>query len=153
MKTLRLTFALVAAVATSACSDSVAPDDAPAPAPAYSVAAEKSIGASLVQRVRLSTNQPARGDTLVIRSVVKNQGSAPATVEHVVCGFDYADDNILHQPFIMCAAYSMRSTIAPGDSIMHEDRRVVAARPGTHTIRFAHVVNPKIDVSVPILVK
>jgi hypothetical protein len=153
MTTLRLSLALAAAVVTAGCSDSTGLEIIRDPAPAYSVAAEKAVGPSLVQRVRLSTNQPARGDTLVIRSTVKNQGSAPAAVEHVVCGFDYEDDDVLQQPFIICAAYSMTSTIAPGDSIMHEDRRVVGGRPGTHVVRFAHLVEPEQNVQIALTVR
>lgn len=151
--TLRLSIALAAAAAVAACSDDLTTGPETLPTPAYSVAAEKAVGPSLVQRVRLSTNQPARGDTLVIRSTVKNDGTTPATVKHVVCGFDYEPNDVLQQPFIICAAYSMTSTIAPGDSIIHEDRRVVAGRPGPHVVRLAHLVEPRQTVQVALTVR
>ena len=153
MTTLRLSLALAAATAAAACSSDSTTGPEPLPTPAYSIAAEKAVGPSLVQRVRLSTNQPARGDTLVIRSTVKNEGSAPATVKHVVCGFDYEPNDVLQQPFVICAAYSMTSTIAPGDSIMHQDRRVVAGRPGPQVVRLAHLVEPKQTAQVALTVR
>ena len=153
MKIRHLHHALVAgaAIALGACSSS--PTSAPDPAPAFSVAGEKTVGASLVQRVRLSTNQPARGDTLVIRSVIANRGSAAASIEHTVCGFDYNRTDLLQSPFIMCMAYSATTTLAPGDSVVHEDRRVVSAKPGRHTLGVTHLVRPRTTVDVTLNVR
>ena len=146
--------ALAAAAALAACSDDTSTNPvSQQPAPAFSVAAEKTVAPSIVQRVRLSSNQPARGDTLVIRSVLKNTGATPAQVTHTVCGFDYAPNDVLQSPFVMCMAYSATSTLAPGDSISHEDRRVVAGRPGQHTIRLAHLVQPKSEVAIALTVR
>ena len=147
---IHIAIAAGAALLLGACSNDPA---APGPTPAFSLAAERAIGTSLVQRVRLSTNQPARGDTLVIRSVITNRGTAPESVEHTVCGFDYDRDDVLHSPFIMCAAYSATTVLAPGDSIMHEDRRVVSARPGHYVLGIAHLVQPKTSVAVGITVR
>jgi hypothetical protein len=153
MKIRHIHHALVAgvAIALGACSSS--PTEAPAPGAAFSVAGEKTVGASLVQRVRLSTNRPARGDTLVVRSVITNQGTSPATIEHTVCGFDYNRSDVLQSPFIMCMAYSATTTLAPRDSIVHEDRRVVSARPGRYTIGVTHLVQPRTTVDVTLDVR
>jgi hypothetical protein len=153
MTTLRLSLALAAAVATAGCSDSTGIETIRDPAPAFSIAAEQAVAPSLHQRVRLSTTQPARGDTLVIRSVITNRGTTPARVEHTVCGFDYAPNDVLQSPFILCMAYSATTTLAPGDSISHEDRRVVAGRPGQHPLRLAHLVDPKSEVAISLTVR
>jgi hypothetical protein len=54
----------------------------------------------------------------------------------------------------MCAAYSATRTLAPGDSIVQQDRRVVAASSGAYTVRVRHVVPPSgLYVDVPITVR
>ena len=153
MTILRRSLALAATVATAACSDSTSTAPTDEPAPAYSVAAEQAVGASLVQRVRLSTNQPARGDTLVIRSVIVNQGTTPAAVTYALCNLHYAPNDVLQNPYATCGAFSATRTLAAGDSISHEDRRLVVGRPGQHTIRLAHLLNPKVEVPVALTVR
>ncbi len=153
MAILRRSLTLVATVATAACSDATSTAPTDEPAPGYSVAAEQAVGPSLVQRVRLSTNQPARGDTLVIRSVLVNQGTAPATVTHAICNLHYAPNDVLENPYATCAGFSATRSLAPGDSVSHEDRRVVIGRPGQHTVRLAHLLNPKVEVPVALTVR
>lgn len=147
----RLAVGSAAALAAAAC-DNGAADAITAPTPT-TVTLERA-AEGLQQRVTVTPTRPANGDTVAIRSVLYNRGAAPVRVEHVVCGLDYDRATILQNPFIMCAAYSVTSTLAPGDSIVQQDRRVVAARPGTYTLRVRHVAPPSgLYVDVPIAVR
>ena len=138
--------------AAAACDDGVTVDDPTAPA--LSTASLERTAEGLQQRVTVSPTRPANGDTVTIRSVLVNRSTAPMRVEHLVCGLDYERTTILQNPFIMCAAYSATSTLAPGDSVVQRDRRVVAAQPGTHTVRVRHVAPPSgLYVDVPLTVR
>jgi hypothetical protein len=135
-----------------ACDDGATVDGLTAPV--LNTASLERTADGLHQRVTVSPIRPANGDTVAIRSVLVNRGAAPMRVEHVVCGLDYERASILQNPFVMCAAYSATATLAPGDSIVQQDRRVVAARPGAYTVRVRHVVPPSgLHVDVPITVR
>ncbi|MDF1505101.1 hypothetical protein [Roseisolibacter sp. H3M3-2] len=134
----------------AACSDGQA--DA-ITAPNFSATPVERTADGIQHRVTLDPARPATGDTVVVRSVLVNRGAAPARVEHVVCGLDYDRNPVLADPFIHCAAYSVTSTLAPGDSIVQQDRRVIAAPAGTYTVRVRHVVPPSdVYVDLPITV-
>ena len=138
--------------ALAACGDGATVDGPTAPA--LSTASLERTADGLQQRVTVSPTRPANGDTVTIRSVLVNRSSAAMRVEHVVCGLDYERSSILQSPFILCAAYSATSTLAPGDSVVQQDRRVVAAQPGSHTVRVRHVVPPsRLYVDVPLTVR
>jgi hypothetical protein len=75
---------------------------------------------------------------------VSNQ---PVSVEHIVCELDIDGELKTEAPFILCVAYSIRTTLAPGqESVGHLQRRI-ASGPGRYTIRVRHLVDP--DVWVP----
>ncbi len=123
-------------------------------APALNTASLERTADGLQQRVTVSPTRPTNGDTVSIRSVLVNRSTAPMRVEHVVCGLDLERTTFLQNPFVMCAAYSATSTLAPGDSIVQQDRRVVAAQPGAYTLRVRHVAPPSgLYVDVPITVR
>jgi hypothetical protein len=138
--------ALAAACGSGASADAItAPNLVTTPV-------ERTAG-GLQQRVTVTPARPATGDTVTIRSVLVNRGSAPTRVEHVVCGLDYDRTEVLANPFILCAAYSATTTLAPGDSVVQQDRRVVAAAAGSYTVRVRHVVPPSdVYVDVPLTV-
>ena len=151
----RLALGAVAGLAlgTAACSSATAVDAVTAPSLSTTPVERTSDG--LQQRVVITPARPATGDTIGVRSVLVNRGTTPIRVEHVVCGLDYETgrEAVLANPFIMCAAYSITSTLAPGDSVVQHDRRVVAAPAGSYTIRVRHVVPPHgLYVDVPLTV-
>jgi hypothetical protein len=139
------------ALLAAACGGGSSADDITAPN-LSTTAVERTAG-GLQHRVTLSPARPATGDTVVIRSVLVNRGASPARVEHVVCGLDYDRNAVLANPFINCLAYSATSTLAPGDSLVQQDRRVIAAPAGSYTVRVRHVVPPSdVYVDLPITV-
>ena len=141
------------ALGTAACSSATSIDGVTAPSLSTTPVERTSDG--LQQRVVITPARPATGDTIGIRSVLVNRGTAPVRVEHVVCGLDYETgrDAVLANPFIMCAAYSVTSKLAPGDSVVQLDRRVIAAPAGSYTIRVRHTVPPHgLYVDVPLTV-
>ena len=146
--------ALVGLVAgTAACSSATTIDGITAPS--LSTTPVERTADGLQQRVVITPARPATGDTIDVRSVLVNRGTAPVRVEHVVCGLDFETgrDAVLANPFIHCAAYSVTSTLAPGDSVVQHDRRVIAAPAGSYTIRVRHVVPPHaLYVDVPLTV-
>lgn len=151
----RLALGAVASLAlgTAACSSATSVDAVTAPSLSTTPVERTSDG--LQQRVVITPARPATGDTIAIRSVLVNRGTAPVRVEHVVCGLDYETGRaaVLANPFIHCAAYSITSTLAAGDSVVQQDRRVVAAPAGSYTIRVRHVVPPHpLYVDVPLTV-
>ena len=153
----RLALGAVASLAlgTAACSSSTTVDAITAPPALSTTSVERTTG-GLQQRVVITPSRPVTGDTIGVRSVLVNRSSAPVRVEHVVCGldFDTGRQQVLANPFIHCAAYSMTSTLAPGDSVVQLDRRVVAAAPGSYTVRVRHVVPPHdLYVDVPLTVE
>jgi hypothetical protein len=153
----RLALGAVAGLAlgTAACSSATSVDAITAP-PALSTTPVERTSDGLQQRVVITPARPSTGDTIAVRSVLVNRGAAPVRVEHVVCGldFDTGRQQVLANPFIHCAAYSMTSTLAPGDSVVQLDRRVIAAPAGSYTIRVRHVVPPHdLYVDVPLTVE
>jgi hypothetical protein len=145
--------AVALSLGVAACDDGETLDGLTAPQQSGSVSLERTANA-LQQRVIVSPARPASGDTVAVRSVLVNRGTAPVRIEHVVCGLDYENTTILQNPFILCAAYSMTSTLAPGDSIVQQDRRVVAARPGDYRLRVRHVAPPSgLYLDVPLTVR
>jgi hypothetical protein len=150
---LALGAASALSLGAAACDDGATVDGPTAPQQGTTVSLERTAD-GLQQRVTVSPTRPANGDTVAIRSVLVNRGAAPVRVEHVVCGLDYENVSILQNPFILCAAYSATSTLAPGDSIVQQDRRIVAARPGDYTLRVRHVAPPSgLYVDVPMTVR
>ena len=138
---------------TAACSSATTVDGITAPS--LSTTPVERTADGLQQRVVITPARPATGDTIDVRSVLVNRGAAPVRVEHVVCrlDFDTGRDAVLANPFIHCAAYSATSTLAPGDSVVQQDRRVIAAPAGNYTIRVRHVVPPHpLYVDVPLTV-
>ena len=102
---------------------------------------------TIVQTLRLVNPGLRVGDTLKLESVLKNVGSSPVSIEHVVCELDLDGDLKTHAPLILCFAYSVRSTLAPGESVTGRLERVIDSEAGKYTIRVRHLLDP--DVWVP----
>lgn len=154
----RLALGVVAGLAlgSAACSSAASADsDLLITDPPMSRSFGERTDGTLRQQVVITPERPTTGDTIAVRSVLVNRGTAPVRVEHVVCGLDFETgrQDVLADPFVHCAAYSMTSTLAPGDSVVQLDRRVIAAPAGEYTVRVRHVVPPHdLYVDVPLTV-
>ena len=149
----RLVLGAVAGLAVTAAACSSSSPAEPVPTPNLSTTSAERTAGGLQHRVTLTPARPASGDTVTFRSVLVNRGTQPTRVEHVVCGLDFDRNAILADPFIHCAAYSSTTLLAPGDSVVQQDQRVVAASAGSYTIRVRHVVPPSdVYVDVPLVV-
>jgi hypothetical protein len=107
----------------------------------------------LEQTVRLSPEIPASGDTLDISSVIVNATTSPVDVTSRTCGFDIESSLALVNSYLHCAAYSMHGELAAGDSIVGLERRFVAGKAGTYTLRVRHLLDPDVWVEIPITVR
>lgn len=88
----------------------------------------------IVQAVEIAPRSPRAGDTLVLRSRVRNEGSEPVTVEVRLCGLDVRAVEWLTDPFIRCEGYSAMAVLAPGHSIVETDRRIVVGEHPERTL-------------------
>ena len=152
---LRTPLALTALVAIAACAtdptgtvgDRRQRDDA-------SFAATPEGASALRHEVHLSPAQPERGDTLRIRSVVRNTGSEPVVVSARICGLDLRGGPALDSPWVRCGGYSLdRHTLAPGDSIVEHDGGIVKSGIGEYELQVRHLLTPELWVKVPVVVR
>jgi hypothetical protein len=98
----------------------------------------------LVQRVEFARDELRGGDTLRVRSVVVNASAAPLTVTHRICGLGISADVPLTDPFIRCGGHSAVTALAPGDSVVESDARVLprTGYNGTPVVRVQHLLDP-----------
>jgi hypothetical protein len=102
---------------------------------------------TVVQTLRLLNPGLRVGDTLKLESTLKNVGTTPVGIEHVVCELDLEGDLKTYAPLILCFAYSIESTLAPGEEVTSRLERVINSEAGRYTIRVRHLLDP--DVWVP----
>ena len=102
---------------------------------------------AIVQTLQLLNPGLRVGDTLKLRSILRNVSDKPVTVEYVNCELDLEGDLRTEAPLILCFAYSSETTLAPGQQIVGDLQRRLASGPGRYTIRVKHLLNP--DVWVP----
>lgn len=95
----------------------------------------------LVQTVELSSATPATGDTLRVRSTVRNTG-ADREIDHRVCGLDVRGIDLTRYG-ARCGGYSARSRLEPGDSVVGEEFGVVRSESGTYDLEVRHLVEPE----------
>jgi hypothetical protein len=102
---------------------------------------------TIVQTLRLLNPGLRVGDTLKLESVLKNVSDKPVSIEYVVCELDLEGELKTESPFILCFAYSIRGTLAPGQQVTGTLQRRIVSGPGRYTIRVRHLLDP--DVWVP----
>jgi len=108
---------------------------------------------TLQQVIRLAPDSPTPNQVLTIESLIINRGAQPVEFTSRICGLDTKGDLVLTGSLLMCAAYSMRGTLPPGDSLSGFDARVVASSPGQYTLRVRHLIDPERWVEVPVEVR
>jgi hypothetical protein len=99
----------------------------------------------VVQTVTLTPASPASGETVQIRSVVANSGSAAVVLDSRICGLDYGGSLELEWPpgIAKCAGYSSHGELAPGDSVVTYDLMRVDSPPGRHRLLVRHAISPE----------
>jgi len=152
MRAIPASSAAAFALVLAACS----PDDTPS-SPSTAAFHEITVPipgqVGLMQTVRIAPAEPSRGDTIIIASVLTNvaQDTTP-TLAVSVCGPSLRGTLSLDNPFISCTAYSMTTSLAPGDSAVDGTVRVVASVPGTWRLEVQQLRQPAtwaaIDVTV-----
>ena len=101
---------------------------------------------TIVQSVRLMNPGLRTGDTLKIESTLRNVGTQPVDITHVVCELDLEGIETM-SPLILCFAYSIDGKLEPGQEVTSRLMRIVTSPPGKYTIRVRHLLDP--DVWVP----
>jgi hypothetical protein len=108
---------------------------------------------ALQQVIRLAPDSPTPNQVLTIESVIINRGTQPVEFTSRICGLDTKGDLVLTGSLLMCAAYALRGTLPPRDSLHGFDARVVASSPGHYTLRVRHLIDPERWVEVPVDVR
>ena len=108
---------------------------------------------AILQTVRLLNPGPRQGDTLRLESRLRNVSDNPVTIEHVVCELDLEGDLVTEAPFIHCFAYSVRSTLAPGEEVFSRLERRVSSGPGRYTITIRHLLDPAVSVPAELTIR
>lgn len=117
---------------------------------------EQAIGlpsASLIQRVTLTPAQPATGDTLDVRSVIRNVGPRAVRLTSTICGVQLRGSLTFADPFVRCAGYSMTGDLTAGDSVVEARQVVVTAGPGRWVLEVRQLLDPSVWVAVPLEVR
>ena len=139
------------ALILTACTQATTPTSDSPPGQTGQVEIEE----GLVQTVTLVPETVSSGDNLRVRSVIRNAGSASAEVESRICGLNLGGDVTLGPaPGIgSCAGYSMRRTLAPGDSVVSADIRQVKSASGAYRLRVVHALKPSAAVELDLVVR
>lgn len=113
---------------------------------------EQEVAPSLTLALEMDL-EPRTGDTVHVRSVVRNRGAAPVVVTARICSLDIGGAARLEDRFGGCDGYSMHGPLAPGDSIVGHDRRVVESPPGTYPVTVRHLLEPERTISATMRVR
>lgn len=109
---------------------------------------------NLVQRVTVSPSSPTTGEIITVRSVIKNEGATPNSVESRICSLDYDGSLRLSAAAVAkCAAISQHHDLAPGDSVVVVDLMGVASPAGQYRLEVRHALNPETWATVDVEVR
>ena len=107
---------------------------------------------AIVQSVRLLNPGLRTGDTLRIESTLRNVSDKPVDITHVVCELDIEGIETM-SPLILCFAYSIDGTLAPGEQVASRLERVITSPAGKYTIQVRHLLDPDVWVPAEITVR
>lgn len=107
---------------------------------------------AIVQSLRLLNPGLRTGDTLKLESTLRNVGTAPVDITHVVCELDLEGIETM-SPLILCFAYSVNGKLAPGEEVSGRLMRIVTSPPGKYTIRVRQLLDPDVWVPAELTVK
>jgi hypothetical protein len=108
---------------------------------------------TIVQTLRLLNPGLRQGDTLRLESVLRNVSDKPVSIEHVVCELDIEGELVTEAPLILCFAYSVRSTLDPGEQVFSRLERRVASPPGRYAISIRHLLDPGVWVPAELTIR
>ena len=147
-------FALVIAAACSSGSNPKAPEVIGDPVPSLDEGAARQWQArpAITQSLKLLNPGLRRGDTLRLESTLRNVSDKPVDITHVVCELDLEGIETM-APFILCAAYSVRGTLAPGQEVTGRLERVVTSPPGRYTITVRQLLEPSVWVPAELTIR
>jgi len=133
---------LLAFLAAAACGDD--PTNPPGGNPDLEVTRPVPGIPGLKQIVRVRPASPFVGDTVLVTTVLRNDGATgTGTLESSICGPGLRGSLPLHDPFGHCAGYSTSTAIAPGDSVMDGTMRVVTGPAGSYQLEVNHLRAPE----------
>ncbi len=107
---------------------------------------------TLVQSLRLLNPGLRQGDTLKLESTIRNVSNQPVNLSYVVCELDIEGELETMAPLILCFAYSVTGTLAPGEQVTGHLQRVVTSPPGRYTISIRHLLDPAVWVPAELTV-
>jgi hypothetical protein len=110
----------------------------------------------LTQRLTISATSLRPGDVLELRSTIVNDGGAESIAATTrACGLDVDAPSGLRVPDLRlrCGAYSMSGSLAPGESRIEHEQIAIGDRPGVHTLRVRHLLEPELWVSIDVEVR
>jgi len=107
----------------------------------------------LRQRITLTPAVPASGDTVEVRSALRNVGTGVVPVTSTICGLHLRGSLSFVDPFTRCAGYSVSTELAAGDSVLDARRVVVTAGSGHWVLEVRQLLDPSAWVAVPVHVQ
>lgn len=113
------------------------------------------IAEGLQQIVTIDPVDPSAGQTIRIRSVIRNTSSTSQMLQSRICGLDFAGSLELVWPpnIAKCAGYSMTGSVAAGDSVVAGDIMNVNSPPGAYVLRIRHAIEPEGWYELSVVVK
>jgi hypothetical protein len=123
--------------------------------PPNAIVAEGAIDANLRQTVIVAPSNLTKGDTVRIRSMIRNVGTQSVTLESRICGLNIETTMSLPWPpgIGMCGGYSQTRTMAPGDSVESSELRQVQSGPGEYQVRVTHALKPAGSLQLKLTIK
>ena len=105
---------------------------------------------SLHQTVRFEPAHPHSGDTVTVTSVVANRGSDAVDV-WALYDLQMSGTLVLGIPDVRLRG-RFTSRLAPGDSVVDREKRVVVSSPGHYTVRVVQLVKPVLTATGEVVV-
>ena len=124
--------------------------EAPEIDPGYADSIIGGPAAGLRQRVTVVPGRLAAGDTILVRSVLSNDGFVAVHQTSTICGLHLDGTLTFRDPFGRCGGYSMTGDLAPGDSVVDTRSVVVTSPPGSWNLEVRHLLEPSTWISVPV---
>ena len=153
----RRMFAPIALLVAAACSGNnpKAPVQNEDPVPNLDAGVARSWQArpTLVQSLKLLNPGLRQGDTLKLESTIRNVSDKLVDLRYVVCELDIEGELQTMSPFILCFAYSIDGTLAPGEQVTGTLQRVITSPPGRYRIAVRHLLDPAVWVPAELTIR
>lgn len=99
----------------------------------------------LRETVTIRPAQLISGQTIEIRSVIRNKADSAVTAQSRICGLTLAGSLELSIPPGTggCGGFSVTRPLAPADSLVMDDIEIVRSPPGHYTLQVLHLLGPQ----------